>query len=554
MVRFMNTIQAYIILNDMHSHMLRKERLDSINSKARLPRSVQAVYLRPLRRKAEYGLPVCDLQLRSYSVRNVEFFADFAVRAAYYLKLPVSGPVPLPRMVERWTMPRSNFVHKKSQENFERITLRRLIQIKDGNPQVVQAWLAFLRKHAFYGVGMKANVWEHESLDVAESMDSTLPDVEKTLEPYLSQFGQREDTRSQDSISDILDNERFVAYRGPLTTVRKAGFVCHPILTVLSCALREWVRLQDDATEGTTLYFSIVDLHALTVPQESAQLRRWRKEAFATLLAVGLDPSRSTIFYQSSVQAHAELFWILCTVASMGYLSRMTQWKSKLQLPDDTTLDTSAARSKLRLGLFSYPVLQAADILVHRATHVPVGEDQKQHLEFSRNIANSFNHVYGSVFPSPEALISPAKRVMSLKEPTQKMSKSHVDERSRVLLTDSPDQIHKKIKAALTDSDTMITYDPIRRPGVSNLLELLGHFEGKSCQDLASEYQSTSLRALKENLARQISSHLRPIRDKYLSIMGDNSCYLDDVSEQGAQAARSNAESTMKQVREVMGL
>ncbi|BCS02428.1 mitochondrial 37S ribosomal protein uS10m [Aspergillus luchuensis] len=199
-----------------------RERLESINNKARLPRSVQAVYLRPLRRKAEFGLPVCDLQLRSYSVRNVEFFADFAVRAAYYLNLPVSGPVPLPRIVERWTVPRSNFVHKKSQENFERITLRRLVQIKDGNPQVVQTWLAFLRKHAFYGVGMKANVWEHESLDVAANMDSTLPEVEKSLQPYLSQFGQRQDATSCDSISDILDNERFVAYKGPLTTARKA--------------------------------------------------------------------------------------------------------------------------------------------------------------------------------------------------------------------------------------------------------------------------------------------------------------------------------------------
>lgn len=142
----------------------RGERLSDINRNARLPRSVQALYLRPLRRKAKYGLPVCDLQLRSYSVRNLEFFTDFAIRAAYYLKLPVSGPVPLPKITERWTFPRSNFVHKKSQENFERITLRRLIQIKDGNPQVVQAWLAFVRKHAFYGVGMKANVWEHESI------------------------------------------------------------------------------------------------------------------------------------------------------------------------------------------------------------------------------------------------------------------------------------------------------------------------------------------------------------------------------------------------------
>lgn len=130
----------------------------------RLPRSVQAVYLKPLRRKAQYGVPSCDLQMRSYSVRNLEFFADFALRAAYYLNLPVSGPVPLPRMVERWTVPRSNFAHKKSQENFERITLRRLIQIQDGHPETVEVWLAYLKKHQFHGVGMKANIWDYESL------------------------------------------------------------------------------------------------------------------------------------------------------------------------------------------------------------------------------------------------------------------------------------------------------------------------------------------------------------------------------------------------------
>ena len=130
----------------------------------RLPRSVQAVYLRPFRRAPQYGIPCCDLQLRSYSIRNLEFFADFALRAAYYLNLPASGPVPLPRMISRWTVPRSNFVHKKSQENFERITLRRLIQIQDGHPETVQIWLAFLRKHAYYAIGMKANVWEHDKL------------------------------------------------------------------------------------------------------------------------------------------------------------------------------------------------------------------------------------------------------------------------------------------------------------------------------------------------------------------------------------------------------
>ncbi|KAL1999525.1 hypothetical protein VTN02DRAFT_4388 [Thermoascus thermophilus] len=197
------------------------ERLDDIGEKFRLPRSVQAIYLRPLRRKSEYGLPVCDLQLRSYSVRNVEFFADFAVRAAYYLKLPVSGPVPLPRIIERWTVPRSNFVHKKSQENFERITLRRLIQIKDGHPDAVQAWLAFLRKHAFYGVGMKANVWEYETLDVGKSMDEAVGKVEESLEQHLSQFGQRKGATMENSVFDILNSERFAHNKSPLTEVRK---------------------------------------------------------------------------------------------------------------------------------------------------------------------------------------------------------------------------------------------------------------------------------------------------------------------------------------------
>jgi ribosomal protein S10 len=211
-------------------HPARTERLGAFGEKNRLPRSVQAIYLRPLRRKAEYGLPVCDLQLRSYSVRNVEFFTDFAIRAAYYLNLPVSGPVPLPRIIERWTVPRSNFVHKKSQENFERITLRRLIQIKDGNPQSVQAWLAFLRKHAFYGVGMKANIWENESLgmtihvlwiasmvekliflsiDVGKTMDASISEVEASLRPHLEQFGQRKDNSAPGTIFDTLDSQRF---------------------------------------------------------------------------------------------------------------------------------------------------------------------------------------------------------------------------------------------------------------------------------------------------------------------------------------------------------
>lgn len=142
--------------------------------KFRLPRSVQALYLKPLKRRAEHGLAVCDLQLRSYSPRNAELFADFALRAAYYLNLPASGPVPLPRITERWTVLRSNFIHKKSQENFERVTLRRLIQIKDGNPAAVQTWLAFLRKHAYHGVGMKANIWDYSELGMPSNTDFIL--------------------------------------------------------------------------------------------------------------------------------------------------------------------------------------------------------------------------------------------------------------------------------------------------------------------------------------------------------------------------------------------
>ncbi|OKL56924.1 37S ribosomal protein S10, mitochondrial [Talaromyces atroroseus] len=153
-------------------------------------------------------------------VRNVEFFADFAIRAAYYLNLPVSGPIPLPRIVERWTVPRSNFVHKKSQENFERITLRRLIQIKDGHPESVQLWLAFLRRHAFYGVGMKANVWDFDDLDVASGLDTTAEDVNKALEPYFAQFGQRPDAIKDKSMLDQINSERFLNPRSPMNEVQ----------------------------------------------------------------------------------------------------------------------------------------------------------------------------------------------------------------------------------------------------------------------------------------------------------------------------------------------
>ncbi|MCJ1263382.1 mitochondrial 37S ribosomal protein rsm10 [Lobaria immixta] len=184
----------------------------------RPPRSLSAIYLKPLKRTAKYGLPACDLQLRSYSVRNLEFFVDFALRAAYYLYLPAAGPVPLPRITERWTVPRSNFVNKSSQENFERITLRRLIQIQDGNPETVEIWLAFLRKHAYYGIGMKANVWGYEKLGVGKTMDDSLENTKQVLERKWAHFGRRRNLETSEKVYEMMSKENFRhTSDGPMT-------------------------------------------------------------------------------------------------------------------------------------------------------------------------------------------------------------------------------------------------------------------------------------------------------------------------------------------------
>ncbi|POR38462.1 37S ribosomal protein S10, mitochondrial, partial [Tolypocladium paradoxum] len=174
----------------------------------RRPRSLQALHLKPLKREAEFGIPSCDLQLRSFSIQPLEFFSDFALRAAYYLGLPAYGPVPLPRITERWTVPRSHFIFKKSQENFERVTLRRMIQIKDGNPKTVQLWLAYLRKHQYYGVGMKANVWEFSQTGVGRSTE--LPESQlKELDPWWSHIGQTKSMGTAHKVEELLNSRRF---------------------------------------------------------------------------------------------------------------------------------------------------------------------------------------------------------------------------------------------------------------------------------------------------------------------------------------------------------
>lgn len=362
-------------------------------------------------------------------------------------------------------------------------------------------------------------------------------------------------------------------------------------------ALSQWVALQEEATaasssssNGTTttpptrLFFSVVDLHAITLPQEAPQLRRWRREMLAALLAVGLDPARSTIFHQSSVPAHAELMWVLSCTASMGYLSRMTQWKSKLSLPDDASAlpgddegggggssGSSKSAAALKLGLFSYPVLQAADILVHRATHVPVGEDQRQHLEFARECAAGFNHTYGggggrssTVLVPPETIVSPARRVMSLTDPTKKMSKSDANAASRVLITDSAAEIRKKVMRAVTDSQSgFVSYDTAARPGVSNLLEILAVLEGpgmgggrRTPAEVAGDFAGSQhpLKALKERTAEVVVAELRDVRERYMELLGDSDGKeLDEIEALGAEKARASAEATMKLVKEAVG-
>ncbi|KAF2106766.1 tryptophanyl-tRNA synthetase [Lophiotrema nucula] len=360
-------------------------------------------------------------------------------------------------------------------------------------------------------------------------------------------------------ISDVVAPVKPRSYKNIFSGIQPTGV---PHLGNYLGALRQWVKLQNEADNKTNLYFSIVDLHAITVHQNAEQLRRWRKEMLVSLYAVGLDPARSVIFCQSMVPQHSELMWILSCHASMGYLSRMTQWKSKLSLPENASpLDaTPKDKPALRLGLFSYPVLQAADVLLYGTTHVPVGEDQAQHLEFTRELAASFNHAHSTtVFNQPETILSPAKRVMSLTNPTKKMSKSDADVKSRILITDEKDVIEKKIKSALTDSIEGVAYDRDARPGVSNLIDIMYYMDesvAASPEELARDFKDVSMRALKERVAEVVDKNIEPVRTTYNDIMAkdERDRYLTDEATHGAWKAKSQAGRKMEVVRSIMGL
>ena len=305
-----------------------------------------------------------------------------------------------------------------------------------------------------------------------------------------------------------------------------------------SGGFRQYAQTQ----ERGEAFFCIVDLHAITITHDPAALREGTLDIGAMLFATGLDPTRSTVFVQSHVTAHAEASWLLSSVTSYGQLARMTQFKEK-----------SAEEDFISAALFTYPALMAGDILLYRTDIVPIGEDQRQHLELARDIAQRFNTRYGETFVVPEGVFpETGGRVMNLQEPSVKMSKSRGAESGTVLMLDSPDAIRKKVKSAVTDSGTDVRYDPEEKPGVSNLIELMTVVTGESIQHVEARYDGAGYGRFKEDVAEAVVSLLGPIRQRYEEIRTDEA-ELDRLLAVGAEKARAASAPTLELMYERMG-
>ncbi len=302
-------------------------------------------------------------------------------------------------------------------------------------------------------------------------------------------------------------------------------------------ALRNWVRFQDQYEA----IYCIVDLHAMTVEYDPEEFQRDRLAAAKVLMAVGIDPARSLFYFQSQVPQHAELAWILGTMTPTGVLNRMTQYKDKV-----------AKGEAANLGLYSYPVLMAADILLHHADLVPVGDDQRQHLEMTRDLAERFNNRFGDLFPIPDAHIpETSARVMSLADPTAKMSKSDPNERSYVAILDSPDVIRAKVKSAVTDSDPEVRYDWDAKPGISNLLEIMSAASDTPIDVLVDTYGGGGYGRFKEAVAESLITLLAPVRTAYQRLEDGEVARL---LQKGALDARTKAEGYQRLARRAVGL
>lgn len=305
-------------------------------------------------------------------------------------------------------------------------------------------------------------------------------------------------------------------------------------------AVRQWVDLQ----ETHDAFYMVVDLHAITVPQDPAELRANTRLAAAQLLAAGLDPERCTLFVQSHVPEHTQLGWVMNCLTGFGEASRMTQFKDK---------SAKQGSDRATVGLFTYPILQVADILLYQANQVPVGEDQRQHIELTRDLAERFNGRFGDTFtlPAPYILKETAK-IYDLQDPTSKMSKSAPSPKGLVNLLDDPKATAKKVKSAVTDTDTVIRFDPENKAGVSNLLTIMSTLTSTSVADLEKSYEGKMYGALKTDLAEVVVDFVTPFRARTQEYLDDTET-LDSILAKGAEKARAVAAETLAQTYERIG-
>jgi tryptophanyl-tRNA synthetase len=303
-------------------------------------------------------------------------------------------------------------------------------------------------------------------------------------------------------------------------------------------ALKQFVALQNEYN----CYFCIVDQHAITVPQDPKTLQKNIRSLAALYLAVGLDPNKATLFIQSEVPAHAQAAWMLQCISYIGELERMTQFKDK-----------SAGKEAVSAGLLTYPPLMAADILLYSADLVPVGDDQKQHIELTRDLAERFNKKYNDIFTIPDIhLPKVGARIMSLQEPTKKMSKSDPNQKGFISMLDEPNQIEKKIKSAVTDSDGVVKFDKENKPGVSNLMSIYSIFGNISIEDLEKKYEGKGYGEFKTDLAEVIINALQPIQDRYKELIDSDE--LDNILDEGAEKAALVANKMLRKMEKAMGL
>ena len=304
-------------------------------------------------------------------------------------------------------------------------------------------------------------------------------------------------------------------------------------------AIKNWVELAEDYD----CFYCIVDMHAITVRQVPADLRRRTVEQLAQYIACGLDPQKNTIFIQSHVPAHAELAWILNCYTMFGELGRMTQFKDK----------SAKNAENINAGLFDYPVLMAADILLYQADLVPVGEDQRQHVELTRDIAERFNGVYGDVFRIPQTFNPKVgARIMSLTSPENKMSKSDKDPGGCIYIMQKPEDIMRSFKRAVTDSETCVRYDPVNKKGISNLMQIYSVATGKSFETIESEFTGKGYGEFKPAVGEAVVEMLRPIREEAARLMADKA-YLESVYREGAERAAYTAARTLRKVQKKVG-